>query len=199
MRHTKIIIYIVVSILIVGVTLMDASAFLGFGDKEKWKEEVKLSDGRVIVIEREVVMKSGGDEWAINRSGKKSKEKRIRFEYPEGSGKKIEWRSKKISPGTYPESPLILDFESGQPIVFTIVAVSEGDEIYSKYVYRNGAWIEEALPDTFEKRITNLYLKTVGSGFIDLETKRKNNAKPGYSINLREVGPNRKVNMFRRR
>lgn len=200
MKYTKLSFTLLISILILGVTSMNVFGFLfGSARTEKWKEEVQLSDGRIIVVERETVMERGGDEWAINRSGKKSKEKRIRFEYPTGSGKMIEWRSKKISPSIYPESPLIFDMESGHPIVFTIVAVSEGEEIYSKYFYRDGVWIEETLPEIFEKRRTNLYLR-VGKGLIDLETKRKNNDQPGYySINLREVGPNRKVNMYRRR
>ncbi len=143
-------------------------------------------------------MERGGDEWAINRGGTKPKEERIQFAHPDGSGKKIEWQSAKESPRTYPESPLILDLESGDPIVFTIVAISSGREIYSKYVYRNGVWIEEKLPETFEKRFTNLYLK-IGKDFINLETKRKNNTKPGYSLNLREVGPQREAATDRRR
>jgi len=198
MKHTKGMVVLLVSILILGVTSMNVFGFLGFGGTEKWKEEVKLSDGRIIVVERQTVMARGGDEWASNRGGTKPKEHRILLENPDGSGKIIEWRSTKSDDRTYPEKPLVLDMESGQPIVFTIVATSNTTEMYSKYAYRNGAWIEEALPDEFEKRTTNLNLK-IGRDFIDLETKRKNNSKPGYSINLREVGPNRKVAMHRRR
>jgi hypothetical protein len=29
---------------------------------EKWKEEVQLSDGRIIVVERETIRERGGDE-----------------------------------------------------------------------------------------------------------------------------------------
>ncbi|MFM9438477.1 hypothetical protein ACFDR9_005584 [Janthinobacterium sp. CG_23.3] len=36
------------------------------GGSEKWKEEVQLSDGRVIVVERETIRARGGDEWAHN-------------------------------------------------------------------------------------------------------------------------------------
>lgn len=41
---------------------------------EKWKEEVQLSDGKVIVVERELITEGGGDEWANNRSLSKPKE-----------------------------------------------------------------------------------------------------------------------------
>jgi hypothetical protein len=198
MKHVRAVEIFFIVILIVGGTSMDVFGLLGFAGTEKWKEEVKLTDGRLIIVEREVQMERGGDEWASNRGGTKPKEYRIKFAHPDRSRKMIEWRSTKESPGTYPEKPLILDMESGQPVVFTIVSISNTEEIYCKYVYRSGLWVEEALPDTFEKRNTNLYLK-IGRDFIDLQTKRKNNAKPGYSINLIEVGPKRKVAMHIRR
>lgn len=199
MKYTKLSFSIlIVMILILGVTCINVFAFLGFWGAKKWKEEVQLSDGRIIVVERKALMEGGGDEWAINRGGTKPKEYRIRFAHPDGSGKMIEWRSAKESPRTYPEKPLILDLESGQPIVYTIVAISSGREVYSKYAYRNGIWIEETLPDMFEKRFTNLNLK-IDTGFIDLETKLKNNTKPGYRLNIREVGPQREVATHRRR
>lgn len=187
-----------IMILIIGATSLNVFGFLGFGGTEKWKEEIQLSDGRIILVERESLMERGGDEWAINRGGTKPKEYRIRFAHPDRSGEMIEWRSTKSDDVNYPEKPLILDLESGQPIVFTIMATSNVSEVYSKYSFRKGAWIEETLPNRFEKRFTNLYLK-IGSGFKDLETKRKNNRKPGYRLNLREVGPQREVEMHRRR
>ncbi len=42
-----------------------------------WKEEVQLSDGRIIVVERETQFEGGGGEWAHNRSLSKPKERRI--------------------------------------------------------------------------------------------------------------------------
>ncbi len=162
---------------------------------EKWKEEVQLSDGKIIIVEREILSEGGGDEWAFNRSGSKPKEYHIRFAHPDGSGKMIEWRSIKKSPQTWPESPSILDIEAGQPIVFSIVAISPGCEIYSKYIYRNGVWIEEALPEKFAQRTTNLFIR-VGIDmpkFVDLATKREGNADDGYRQALKQVGPTRQV------
>ena len=176
-------------LLMLGVTMNACSS------SENWKEEVQLSDGRIIVVERERLGERGGDEWASNHSGTKPKEYRIRFEYPNGSGQMVEWRTTKIDSQTWPEIPLILDMESGQPVVFAIVAISSGCEVYSKYVYRNGAWVEDVLPEKFEQHTTNLFLR-IGVDmpkFVNLETKRKRNAEPGYSKSLKQVGPTRQV------
>jgi hypothetical protein len=155
----------------------------------KWNEEVQLSDGRVIVIERETVRERGGDEWAFNRSGTKPKEYRIRFSYPDGSRRVIEWRSKKET-GTWPEIPLILDMESEQLVVFSDVSNSAGCHIYSKYRYQDSAWVEEKLPQRFERRITNLLIfddKDMQQ-FINLETKRQKNSD-SHTLAFRHVGP----------
>ena len=64
-------------------TTIDLILTLGVGlsacgaGSQKWKEEVQLSDGRIIVVEREMVNERGGDEWASNWGGSKSKEYRI--------------------------------------------------------------------------------------------------------------------------
>ncbi|MFH1021354.1 MAG: hypothetical protein V1782_12220 [Pseudomonadota bacterium] len=193
MKYTKGTQGLLVAILIMG-TSMNAFGFLGFGGTEKWKEEVQLNDGRIIVVERETLHERGGGEIVSNRSGTKPKERRIRFAHLDGSGKIVEWRSSKVY-RTWPEKPLILDVESGHPIVFTSVGIKTACECYSKYVYRNGGWIEEVLPETFGKRITNLFIRDGIDmpKFVDLETKRKGNAEIGYSRSLRQVGPTRQV------
>ncbi len=155
----------------------------------KWKEEVQLSDGRVIVIERELLTEGGGDEWALNRGGSKPKEYRVRFEYPVGSGTKVEWRSTKIDVQTWPEKPLVLDVESGLPVVFSSGYV-RGCTMYFKYIWRGGAWQEESLPPQFEKRATNLLIfdSRNRQTFYDLEAKRKNNSDVTLKI-FSQVGP----------
>lgn len=197
MKHKTRPIVLFCSIFLLIVANMNAYGFFfGFGGSEKWKEEVQLSDGRVIVIERETLHERGGAEWASNSSGTTPKERRIRFAHPDGSGKMIEWRSTKTSPHLWPEKPLILDIQSGEPFVFAVVGISEHRcEVYSKYIYHNGGWIEETLPEEFEKRITNLLIRDGRDmpKFVDLETKRKGNAEIGYSRSLRQVGPKLKV------
>ncbi|NOU01129.1 MAG: hypothetical protein HOO95_06100 [Gallionella sp.] len=76
-----------------GLLLMMGVSMSACSGDQKWKEEVQLSDGRIIVVERELLTEAGGDEWAFNHSGTKPKEYLIRFEYPNGTGKMIEWHS----------------------------------------------------------------------------------------------------------
>lgn len=155
----------------------------------QWKEEVQLSDGKVIIIERELVLERGGDEWASNRRGVKPKEDRLRFPNPDGSGNMIEWHSIKKSPQTWPELPLILDVESDQLVVFSSVAKAGGCQVYSKYLYQNGIWVEEKLLPTFEQRATNLYVfQNEGLSYIDLNKKREN-IDDYRNTRFVEVGP----------
>lgn len=161
----------------------------------KWSEEVRLSDGRITVIQREAIYVGGGDEWASNRSGSKIDEYRIRFTRPDGSGKIVEWRSTKISPKTYPEIPLVFDIPAGQLTVFSLVAISNGCEVYSKYVYRNGTWVEEALPEQFGQLTTNLLFASKRDlpKLLTLAEKSQRNSEPGHRQALKQIGPTRKV------
>lgn len=192
--NSKTSIGVLLSFLIAAMLITSINA-CGFLASASWKEEVKLSDGRVIVVKRRIIREGGGGELASNPTLSKPKEYRISFANPDGSGNQIEWRSTKKSPRKYPEIPLILDLESGQPVIFSSVYINIGCEIYSKYIYRNGAWIEEALPEQFEMRPANLFIKlgTDMPRFVNLETKRKGNAEIGYRQSLRQVGPTRKV------
>ena len=64
-----------------------------------------------------------------------------------------------------------------------------------KYVYRNGAWVEETLPEKFEQRTTNLFIRDGVDmpKFVNLETKRIGNAEIGYRRALLHVGPTRQI------
>lgn len=173
-----------------GLILMMGVSLSACSSDQKWKEEVKLSDGRVIVVERELLTESGGDEWALNRSGSKPKEYQIRFEHPTGSGKTIEWHSRKKSPNKYPEIPLVLDVESGRAVIFSSVFSYGGCQVYSEYIFNNGTWVEEILPPEFVKRTTNLQIlnNKEGLSFINLEHKRKKNSD-ARAQDYKQVGP----------
>ncbi len=162
---------------------------------DNWKEVVLLHDGRTLTVERELISESGGDEWASNRSGSKAKEYVIRFANPDQSGKPVEWRSIKKSPQTYPEVPLVLDMESGKPVVFTIVHISPGCEVYSRYVHQDGQWIEEFLPEQFSPQSTNLLFGSTKDLplLVSLEEKRIRNNFIGVRNGLLQVGPTRKI------
>jgi len=190
LKRLKTAIYILMSVLTLGGAIGCMSLF---PPTEKWKEEVQLSDGRIIIVERELEFKRGGGELARNRRGIKPAEHRIRFVYPEGSDKIIEWRSSKKFGDTYPETPLILDFESGHPIVFSAAGVAAGCEAHSKYIYKNDLWVEEALPNEgIEVRATNLFFDTSDDmpKFVDLEAKRKSMSEYARR-SLKQVGPTR--------
>lgn len=179
-----------------GLLLMMGVSMSACGSgSEKWKEEVQLSDGRIIVVEREMVREGGGDEWASNRGGSKPKEYRIRFSHPDRSGEMIEWRSTKIDFQTWPEVPLVFDLEVGQPVVYSLAAISSGCEVYSKYVYRSGVWTEEPLPEQFEQHTTNLLFGTQKDlpVLLNLQEKRKRNGDIGYRKALKQAGPKLKV------
>lgn len=183
-------------ILMMGVSMNADAGFFGlFGGSGKWKEEVQLSDGRLIVVEREMLRKGGGDEWAFNRSGSMPKEYRIRFSFSNNSTQIIEWRSTKFDFQTWPEVPLVFDVVAGQPVVYTLVAISSGCEVYSKYVYRDGKWLEETLPEQFEPHTTNLLFGTQKDlpSLLSLEQKRERNSDSGYRNALKQVGPKIKV------
>ena len=175
--------------------LLVATGLTGCSRSLTWKEEVQLSDTRVVVVEREILDEGGGDEWAANRSMSKPKEYVIRYIEPTTSPQRIEWRSTRKSPRQWPEIPLVLDVENGQPVVFSIVATSEVCEMYVKYVYRNGVWSEVVLPGTFERRTTNLFLRlgTDMPTFVGLQQKQLENASDDYRQSLKQVGPNLRV------
>lgn len=160
-----------------------------------WKEEVQLGDGKVIVVDRDAIYVSGGAEWASNSSGSKIDKYRIRFEYPAGSGKQIEWRSTKFDEGRYPEIPLVIDTKGSQPFVFSLVSTSNCCEVYSKYIYQNGICIEEPLPELFKKNTTNLLFASKKDlpPLLKLAEKHKRNDDIGHRKALYQIGPNRKV------
>lgn len=94
--------------------LVSASVNACGSPNPRWSEEVQLSDGRVIVVERGTLNEPGGDEWAYNRAGVKPMEYRICFAIPDASGSTVEWRPTKKSSQTWPEIPLVFDIENGR-------------------------------------------------------------------------------------
>jgi hypothetical protein len=181
-----------VVILVLGLTSINVFGFLGFGSTEKWKEEVKLSDGRIIVVERKIEKERVASERSLTGS-LKPKEDYIWFDI-NGSGKPIEWHTIKKSPRTYPEIPLILDLENRQPVIYTLVGVSPGCEAYNKYVFKNGTWVEEALPEKFELHTSNLLVKGRDiPKFVNLEIKQKHSEDPRTRREVKQVGPKREI------
>lgn len=169
-------------------------ALAGCSRTVTWQEEVQLSDGRIIVVERETLRDIGGPELALGGSGTSPKERRIRFEYPFESGQQVEWRSIKMSGLQWPEIPLILDIQVNVPYVITLNS-GNGCLYYSKYIYRNEAWSEETLGEQIAPRKSNLLLKSGPqmAGFVNLFSKENENSDIRYDKSMRIVGPARSI------
>lgn len=169
----------------------------------KWQEEVKLSTGEVIVVERETHFKpSGGDP--VRSSGWAADTMTIRFRYPPDAKDVIEWRTVRHATsggGNYfgPETPLMLDVKQETKSLYLITrSGGHGCDEYFRYRYDNGQWRDDMLSEVFEKRPSNLWL---GSKEIDtpaqitLDSKRKFEADyhrwSRYDIRFHKIGPDR--------
>jgi hypothetical protein len=86
MKYKEITISLLISILLLGVTGMNAYAFLSIGNSASWKEEVLLHDGRKIIVERS---QTHGGRGEVGQSP--IKEHSITFTLP-GSDKVITWK-----------------------------------------------------------------------------------------------------------
>lgn len=175
------------------IVLVLASVFIsGCSKTVTWKEEVQLSDGRIIAIERETFTAQGGGN--LSGPGYHPDKRYLRVEYPLGSGRRVEWMSTKRSSEYFiPEKPLVLDIEGDALVIYSIVALEAGCRAYSKYTYRDGHWSEKTLPEEFPEHLTNLMLRDAVEmpAFVSVEDTRRNNQDIGYSQLLKKVGPHR--------
>lgn len=180
----------------------------------KWQEEVKLSTGEMIVVERETRFKGGGDPFQGVADLMT-----MRFRYPPNAKDVIEWQTVRygdrgyfppgksigldLGPGKSgsnirgysPESPLLLDVEQETKRLVLItrnVGTSEGCDEYFRYRYENGQWKDDILPEVFEKRPHNLFLdaeKLTIPNYVNLEMNRESGKRK--DIRFRQIGPDR--------
>lgn len=159
-----------------------------------WKEEVKLSTGQTITIEREAKHAGGGAAWPQGQ-GSIPREHIIRFKYPPQTGPLIEWHSTKLTKATYAELPLVLDLNPDKSwVIYTVLVLSPGCDQYLKYEFKNGVWAEIPLADDIGTRRTNLYLAAGSNsikGLITLGQKTEENSAIGFRSRLKQVGPKR--------
>lgn len=205
---------LLVSIVLSGLSLV------GCKGNTVWQEEVKLSTGEIIKINREVVHAGGGAAWPQGQ-GSVPMEYIVRFKYPTPTSPLVEWHSTKLEGGrTYAELPLVLDISSDKEwFIFTkLTTPGGGCTQYLKYELKNGAWVENraALADGIETvrppeyeykngvwgdtplpdgaYRTNLFLAAGGNkieGLITIAEKNEVNANIGFIAALRRVGPKR--------
>lgn len=150
-----------------------------------WDEEVMLSDGRTIMIERSIIRQRGGGELASGDFGSRPKLYTIKFYDPDPPFGLIEWQSTKFSE-TWPEYPLVLDKEQGEIVVYSRFKFSK----ICKYRYVNNNWEEERLPPRVEVVATNLLISNYSDRprTVTLETKKIRNSDVGYKRNVK-IGP----------
>lgn len=171
--------------------LLVCLALAGCESRVKWQEEVKLSTGEVITIDREVKHKGGGAAWPRGQ-GSVPMEHVIRFRYPPQTGPLIEWRSIKLGPrGTYAELPLVLDLGANKSwFIFTEHWINEACVRYEKYLFQDGVWKEPPLVEDIGIYQTNLFLAAGSNkiqGLISLTEKAKENSSSGYGPDLKQV------------
>jgi len=129
------IIFLLVFIFI-GVTNMNASGFLGFGNTMEWKEEVQLHDGTKIVVERFYHL---GSKPTFESTERRALDETVGFVLP-GSNRKVTWttdfRDRKSEPNSL--NLLVLDIVNGTPYIATYAA---GCIAYNKWKRPNPPYI----------------------------------------------------------
>lgn len=163
----------------------------------RWTEEVKLSTGQTITIERETHHTPGGGE-IFRSSGWRPELYIIRFkyDYPPRQNLEIEWRTTKWDAErvTDPEMPLVLDIDpvKKMPYIITYHGLRGACFEYLRYVYRDGGWYEDMLPTEFEPREANLYIAAAALDIpsqVLLKEKRSVLDNFQYSMRFKKIGP----------
>lgn len=164
----------------------------------EWSEEVQLSTGQTIVIERETRHRPGGGE-IFRSSGWRPELYIIRFKhnYPPRHGLfEVEWRTTKwdAEHAMEPEKPLMFDVEPGKgtPFIITIHALRGACFEYVRYAFRDGGWYENPLPAEFEPREANLYIAGAALDIprqVSLKEKRAALDNFQYSMRFKKIGP----------
>jgi hypothetical protein len=135
-KYKKETIVLFISILIIGITSINACGFLGFGGSTSWKEEVLLHDGSKIVVERLVHL---GGKPTYDSHERRDLDETITFILP-GSSKKVIWKTDFRDSKPEPNSLdlLVLDIVNGTPYIATNPA---GCIAYNKWKRPNPPYI----------------------------------------------------------
>ncbi len=157
-----------------------------------WHEQVSLSKGEVITIEREVLLEGGGAAWPQGQ-GSRPRQHIIRFQPTPGIDASTEWQSSKLDASTYAELPVVLDVSGNKSwFILTALPLNASCVQYLKYELRDGKWQEVRLDGPIGTYVSNLTLRagsveikrlvTIGSKIIDLSDY-------GFVALQKQVGP----------
>lgn len=159
-----------------------------------WQEEVQLSTGETIMIDREVTQDRGSGLPGFK--GYSTKEYLIRFKYPPQSGSTIEWSVSNVS-AYYGDTPLVLDISKDKVwFIYTEHTVSDHCVRYVKHRLQNGVWVETPFSNaSIDVHQTNLSLASgseedivpIKKGSISIADIPQINSK--YPLYLKQVGP----------
>lgn len=155
--------------------LLAAALLAGCSRSAEWREEVRLTSGQVILVQRQ-----SSDSAAS-----------IRFSLPGQPGHTIVWHSLHDGGPLQLENPVVLDVENGVPVIFTVVSTSPGCRLFTKYSNTGAGWRQEVLPDRFKGRDMNLFIRSgldIGE-LVTLDQKRRESSAISYSRSLRYLGP----------
>jgi hypothetical protein len=136
MKYKNKMIILLILILFLGVTNINACGFLGLGGSTSWKEEVLLHEGSKIVVERFYHL---GGKRTLDSREQRNLDETVSFSLP-GSDKKITWqtdfRDSKPEPNSL--NLLVLDIVNGTPYIATYAV---GCIAYNKWQRPNPPYI----------------------------------------------------------
>jgi hypothetical protein len=182
MKYTKLSIGILITILILGVTIINVFGFLGFGNTLTWQEEVKLLDGRVITVKQKRRIDGSNIE----------REAWLTFKLPEFGNKEIVWHESL--------DVLVLNVYQGKIYIVGIPGTEREFRQYGSpmppyigYRYGSGQWIRlpfnEIPPAIYQ---TNMYFENMAItklkrvSLADKEELMKNERYPNE---LKKIDP----------
>src|SRR5690606_22753592 len=161
----------------------------------EWKEEVKLNDGRIIMVNQ---------KWRCDRIGKYNtgkeycstmRESWLTFQLPEFSNQEITWNEELM--------PLVLNVDQGQ---LYIVGIAEGGQflIYGKpqppyigYRWNADEWhripFEEIPEAIYKTNMATEFPRGNSPSLFKLEAKDKSNNRTSLSKSYRRVNPSLRV------
>jgi len=182
MKNTKLSIGILITILVLGVTIMNVFGFFGFGNTLTWQEEVKLLDGRVITVTQK------------NRvEDRMPREFWLTFKLPEFGNQEIVWHENLM--------PMVLNIYQQKLYVVGIPATTREFRQYGRlkpsylgYRYEAGRWqridfneIPEAIYDA------NLYFENMAldrKKHVSLSDKEEMMKDERYMSYSKRIDPN---------
>lgn len=194
-------------LLMMGVS-MSACAGLS-GHSKRWKEEVQLHDGRVIVVERSFNL---GDYSAPGSLERPALDETLTFSLP-GANKEIVWKTEFRNDVPEPNSlgPLLLDIVDGVPYLATspagCIAYNKWGRPNPPYIlfkYINDEWkripLEEFPPKLVQKNLMSTPDSRLLKPYYTIEqakAQRQGGNIADYAKTiLREALPNERINQM---